>query len=536
MAEVKKHKSHAGLIVFIVILVIIGLPIALLYGFCYDATKHDPNIQPAEASQVVQDAVFDSFAPAKAEKKLKLSVGQEQLNSVFKGIYNKLNPEVQKYVKGIYVDINNEKYTFYVEAEVPMFSSRAIVETTFTETINETNPLQGYFTFKIVDAKVARLSGALDWVDRFAPNALTDFGKTLQNAFQNAGLSIKVDMKQRTFTYVKADLVKDAMKMIGEQKLVGDLIDVFFEKGLTKLNPNGGTAMTFETNLVPLHTNANYVVEADSLNLDLAPYKTKTLDLIKKGIVPVTSKDLGAIQQYLIRGYEGSSETERNAVKNLNLTSIGISDYTTYKGADLESGKVDIEQSMKEQAIANIPTFATNHIIGSISESDINSMLHASSLIGTSTIFTKGSGETADLVYVTFNDVTAQLVNDHVYLSLAASLNGYDIRFIIVTTLDASAEQLAQYKVALRFDSFYFGEYKAPQNIENTILDYMGKGFASTGEIAFLNNSLILDFSGSIDTITDAAIKLVGNPKAEVIGNGLGDANAKLQLSIQPHI
>ena len=534
--ENKKH--HAGLIVLIIILIVIVLPIALIYGFCFDTTRHDPNGKEADISKVVNDSVARSFANTKTTHKLHLEVSQDDLNGVFKKVYNGMAPTARQYVKGVYVEANGNNYDFYIEGEVPAFSTRVIINTTLSEVKNELNPLEGSFQFKINKISLARFGWVMDVVKTFAASSLKDLGITLQNAIKNSGLSLTVDLERSLITYKKTDLLNDAAAMLNNQTLFKNLLSDFFEKDLVSLG-NAQKALSFDTELSSLHTNDNYVVLADSLGLDLASYNTKLVTLLNKGIVDPSQNNLPNIQQYLIRGYDGVSASVSNAVKDLDLSSIGIADYQTYKGADLEAGKADIRASMTTQALANLPKFATEHVVGAISEAEINSMLHASSLIGSGFDMTLNNSETGKdytNVYIVFNDVTAQIVNDHIYFSMSVSLNGYDVRFVVTTLIDTTETEMENYRIGLKIENLYFGSELVGETLKADIYKYLTDAFSGSDGISYSNNRFIIDFSSAINPATDYAIKIVGKPVARLIGTSLTDVNAKLELGINPNI
>lgn len=534
-------RVRAGGVIAIILLLIILLPIGLLYGFCYDNTKHEATTEQKEVSALVEDALFESFLPAKDEGKLKFAITQDDLNAVFNKLYNGFSSDVKQWVSGVFVEVNGDQYDFYLEAGLPisfpLFATRLIISTTFSETIVEGNELDGAFVFTIDNIKIARLGHIDGIIKNFAADVISDLGKEIQNALTKAGLGITVDLANNTMTYSKESLLQDVVSKVGSGNVfVSELMNLFFEKGLTRLNANAEKAMQFDTNLAPLNTNAEYVNISDSLDLYLGGYKNNLVTLLDAGVIQASSSDLSNVFQYLVRGYNGVSASVSNAVKNLDLSSVGISDYTQYKGADLEKDKADISVSMKNQALSNLGKFATDHVIGSISEAELNSMLHASGVIGSGTIMTKQYSTGYQAVYLAVRDVTAQLVNDKVYLSVAMSINGYDARFIITTSIDEANSDLSHYKIALSIDDFYFGQYAASESLKTVIRDYLVEAFPSGETISVSNNDLIIDFSSSIDTLVDTAIKLVGTPNVSIIGEGLADDQARLQLGITPHL
>ena len=537
MAE-EKRKSHVGLIIFIVILVIIGLPIGLVYGFCYDGSHHEKSTYEKEISTVVQDAVFDSFKDTSTNKRLHFAITQEDLNAVFARLYTNMPQNAKDYVDGLFVDIKDNHYDFTVEAHVPLFATKAIISTTFLDEVNATSPLDGRFVFRIDDVKIGRLGGALGLAKNFAAKEINDLAKTLQNLFEKNGIHITVDLDKGELSYTKRALLQDAGAFMGNNDYLGTFLSSFFENRLIGLDQQSGTSLSFTTDLQPLHTNGIHVVESDGLSIPFQTYSEKLRTLIRSTNIEANANLLSNIYQYLIRGYDGVSSAVRTSVANIDFSSIDIADYTAYKGEDLEKDKVDLGQSMKLQALTNLPTFAIDHLVGSISEEDLNSMLHASSIIGSGTMLLKKDANNAvkDLVYLTFSDVTAQITHDHIHLTIGMSLNGYQVRFVVVTNLNSTSADLEQYKVRLGIDSMYFGTLEASADLQNTLKGYLGNALGNGGVVSYQNGSIIFDFSSSIDAAVDTAIKLVGKPTVSLEGLGLGDPTARLDLGIDPNL
>ena len=545
MAEEKKKKSHAGLIIFIVILIIIGLPIGLAYGFFYDGSHHEKSTYEKEISAVVEDSLFDSFKETSAKKKLHFAITQQDLNAVFAKLYNDMPQDAKNYVDGLFVDIKDNHYDFTLEAHVPLFASKAIISTTLSDEVNATSPLDGRFVFRIDDVKVGRLGGALGIAKNFAAKDIINLGKNLQNLFEKNGIHITVDLEKEELVYTKRALLQDAGAFMGNNDYLNTFLSTFFEKQLITLDTQSGPSLAFDTNLEPLHTNASHVVEEDGLSLPLRTYSEALLTLTQSNGIDNLDQ-LAKIFQYLIRGYDGVPASVRSAVSAIDFSSIGIADYTQYKGEDLEEDKVDLAQSMKEQALANLPTFATEHLVGSITEEDLNSMLHASSIIGSGTILAKKvipvvlgwfhKGTIKEVAYLTFSDVTAQITQDHIHLTIGMSLNGYQVRFVVVTKLNSTPEDLNQYKIRLDIENMYFGNLEASAALQKTLKEYLGDALGNAGVVAYQNGSIVFDFSSSIDALTDTAIKLVGDPTVSLKGQGLSDPNARLDLGIDPYL
>ena len=526
-------RGHPVLVTLLILfLVLIVLPIGLLYGFFYDPTVHTPTTGEADTTQLVSDAFFDSFKNAKQDKALKLKVSQESLNQVFAKVYQRLPAEAKNYVSGVYVDVNNTNYDFFVEAHVPLFNTRAVIKTELTDTVNETNPLEGFYQFKFTDVRVGRIGGVTGLINTFAKDGLTSVMNQLQSGLASAGLHMTVSWADQSITYTKANLLQDASKLLGQQELVTSALTQFFATNAVTLNKNAGTNMEFDTDLAKFHTKEGYVDENNDLNLKLDDYAANLRSLIDKGIVSFDDANLGDVYNYLIRGYDDVGESVRNKVASLDLSSIGIADVTAYKGADLQPAS-SLESKVKEQI--NLIDIA-NKQIAKISEADINEMLGASNFVGTGAVFArKATGANSEMVHLTFDNFNANILDGKMYFTIGMSVNGYEVRVILTTTMTS----FENYRMTLKFDGAYFGETALSKEFTDMIKNKLGTAFSS-GSCAFYNaaeDAIILDFRDAVNGSGHrAAIELVGTPEAKLEGASLGDENACLDLTIKPNL
>lgn len=528
--NVKVKKGHPVLVTLLVLFtVLIVLPVGLAYALFFDSTTHTQTTTQTEMSQVIQDSLFDSFKPAKQKGKLEFKVTQDQLNAAFNSVYKQMPTEAQKYVSGIYVDVNNTNYDFYVEAGIPIFKSRAIIRTEMTDVVNETSPLDGYFQFKIKEIQVGRINGIVGLINTFAKDPMTQAMNNLQSSLARSGLHLTVSWADQAITYTKANLLTDMTGKLGSNnQLVSSALEEFLSSNVVTLNGQAGTNLEIDTNLAKFHTKAGYVDEANDLNLKLEDYIAKLQTLIDNNVLLPASENLAPVFTYLIRGYDDVAASTKSIVDGLDLSTIGITDKAAYKGANL-TPETSLEDKVKSQiTIAGIAAKK----IAKISEADINEMLAGTGLIGNGTVMARKNGQNpAEAVYFVFDNFNANILNDKMYFTAGLSVNGYETRAIITTTMTSFAD----YKMTLKVDGWYLGESNASAAMKTVIQDKIASGFSGEGAVSYDANSgsFVLDFSQAVqDSGMKVAIELAGTPQATLIGASITDENACLDLTI----
>ena len=527
----KEKKGHAGLVILIIVLVIIFLPIGVVFALCYDNSKRE-HVPSQDYTAVVQKSLADSFRSAKEQKKLNLRVTQEDLNGVLEKALTQMPVQAKDYVKGLFVDINNQNYDFRVELDVPGFSTVAVLKTQMTEVVDNVNPLKGSFEFSILDVTVGRLTGALGIAENFAGKQIQSLGPTLQKALEDAGIHATVDMTTKKITYTKSALQTDIVTMMQGEQMVTTFIKEFLSLGLTSLNPSSGTAIEMVTDLTPLQTNAAYV-SASTPDLHLDTHAAELGRLLDEGKVTSDANLMKNVFNYLVRGYQGSSEAIRNAVASIDFSSLGISDWTAYKGENPEANKVDIAKKLYNQ-ITIYDVLANKHV-GDIKESDVNSLLACAGVVGNCFIMNSVVNGTNQPVYFAIDDLRCEILDGKLNFILGINVNGCEIQAIICTEAKQSTSPTDRYKMFAHVTDFYLGEKKISADIQNLFRDYIKQAMNVSEYFSYdtASDTFIIDYTGLVDsTGRRAEIEAAGSPAFSFKGSSLTDPKACLSLDV----
>ena len=518
-----KKKKHTGLIVGIILgvfFIIFILPIILVFAFFFDGARVDASqIKEQEVSEVVENSLFNSFSNVKDTGKLDLHISQDDLNGVFKKAYSSIDETAKSFVEGFWVDINDNHYTFFIEVKLAFFKTKISFATSLIDEVNTTNPLEGRYLFKMDSVSLGRLSASPSMASTLDT---TDTVSSLEDSLAEKGLHLKIDLANNQLVYKKSDLQKDVTAFMESNDILGAAITQFLADGLATVNTNSGKNISFITDISSLRTNELYVDPNNDINLDLASYAAKTSTALKK----YTSLNSNRVEfmKYLIHGYDESSAETQNLVYNLDLSDIGISNVTAYKGANLAEA-TPLNDKVKNQI--NAVDIATNKI-AEIKESDINAFLKSSSAIGTGTILTNAN---KDVVYVVVDNVNCNIVNNKLYITVGINVNGYETRVIILTDF----VKMENYKLSLSIENVYFGTHEINAKLRSVIDSYLGTALGNGSIISYngSTNLLEMDFSSAVEESGfKDVIEASGEPKAALVGASLTDPNAAISLTI----
>ncbi len=525
----KKKKHHVGLIVTLVILfVVIVLPISLTYILFYDATTTsfvgDDNVS---TESMLKKKTVSAFSDSKTSGKIDLAIEQNDLNQLLYGAYKEMPSQASQYVKKFYCDVEGKQYTFSFDAEVPLFKSRLRLVTTLDDYSDDSG--RGIY-FKIDDIKIGRTGGLKSIATSIASNFITD--ADLTKMFASTGLNMKVSLADAKITYARGDYIADLKKMIGgSNALVTSMLDTFFDNNLASLEPEGGIDVLID--LAKLHTNSAYCDPTHTLDIDVPAIGTNIKTLLKGGIVDDDQTKLGYVMNYLVRGYDLASSSAQSYISGKDLTSIGIADVEAYDGANLAS-ETTITDALKNRI--NLTDIAQGKI-GYIDETDINDTLQSVAAIGQGIVLDYVDSSDALVSCVCIDDLYANIFNNHIYLTLGLSINGYETSIVF----DTAYKGLSDYVMTLEVSDLYFGTLSASEDLQSYLFDLMESSFSGDSEFFFdsATGVFTVDVKAAIENADatckaaiTAAMATGKELKATLTGSALAD-NGTIQVTIE---
>lgn len=515
----KKHRAlKAFLIVVLSFVFIAGALVGAVYGCFYDGGRSD--FVPGETTnitEVVSNMVVDSLDDTKDTKKLRFQIQEHDLNQIMYDAYKntKLNNE---YIKGITLDIVGNNYNFYLDAAVPLFKTRLQLQTTLDQQIIDG---KNAFVFTIKDIKIGRIGGLFDLALKLFGNFLND--EVISNLLSQTGLSINCDIKNKRLYYGEDDVLNDVLKIIGdgeENGLYGEILtDAFFRRFISFEFSDG--SLDTVVDLTKLEHSNNYTTPEKELNINIANYKSKITTLLNNKTL--SRENIKQAFDFLLRGYDETSEEGKNWANSKDLSSIGITDCTSYLGESFKAGN-NFESIITSQI--SLESLASGHI-ATISENDLNSLIRTFNIIGYSFFLTREvSPNEYKVNNITISDLYCNIVDDHIYFVLKIDVNGHETTFAILSKTTANEAG----KIAFNIEEVYFGEDKATPTLAKYFIALLANSTMNTSWIKFDTNanSINIDYGEAISASPFSSY-IVGAISTSITGASL-DAEGGISL------
>lgn len=515
----KKHKLAGLWVALTIIFALVIAPVLAVYIALYDANSTDfIGTDTLDQEAMIKRLGVDSLDNCKTEAEISFRITQDDLNEFLYLAASQMPSEASQYVKKFYVEIGEDTYTFFVDAEVPMFKTRIQIETTISEEASYGGAQKDTFVFTISNIQIGRIANIQNKLFTWTKDYISD--SKLNESFANAGLSMKSDLAHKRITYKKDSMFNDLKKLMGESSdndMFSTILDDLLKGGFVNLDFNDEKALAMNIGLTSLHTNINYCNSANELNLNVGQYRDKLVTLMNRGVV--NEQDMSKAFSYLVYGYDNSSADVQSYIAGKNLSSIGISNYTTYKGADLHYEK-NVKDSLTEQITP------ANIMLGKVcqlTESEINDVIKTTNLIGFSYLLDRQLDDgTYKVNYITIDNFYSNIVNGKLYLVIGIDINGYETSICVVAEETSSHD----YTLFMNITDVYYGTNVASDDLKVLFYDMIDEAVDNEDWFVFdkANGEIQFTFEQVIDDSGyRAAVDAAGTASAALIGSSLAD-------------
>lgn len=457
--------AKAGVIIPLAILGTVVLAVGGLYLTVMDWTPSTYEDAGISNEQVLRRQLVRSLKNSKTEKKIEYKIDQDSLNQILlnsrKSI--KLDDPLNEMIGDFYVEIDGENYRFYVNGDFKAIKTRVVIDTTLTS--DEENY---YFIINKINAGHFPAYGILKNTGLLSQVPLED-------AFKNAGLNVKVDYENDRLMYPRKNLEEDIMKMMSSN--TDDLMKGAIETLALSFDFKEGIGAS--GNLEPLikndavsdcsssgsHYDYYYKIE-DSIASATKTIgdKLKEANVSDEAINETSETAFKSIQQLFEKG------DEVNTIMKDRIRSI---DFMTYS-----SGGIDVE-------------------VAGIDESEINSVLLTTGILGKSYIFYFQDEFSYVVVDNFYCDIFSNEEGSFINYTVGVNLNGLETRAIIETKCSPIVNEFAA-----EFDitNIYYGEKKASSQFAKVAKDFLKDALESMDDSSWMNyqpsnDTMTIDFS-----------------------------------------
>lgn len=521
----EKKKHHPIRNILIILLILILLPIILLYAFCYDT--HTFDFTPEEnfnTQTLMQKKLVHSFDDTKTSGALKLDVTQDDLNNVLFQVRDSLPEQVKNHIRLFAIDITDDNYVFYVDLKASIFQTQLKLYTKLSEEKDATNPMNGYFAFAIEDAQIGRLHGfakiAVDMVKRYISD------EQLTKVLSETGLHMEADLGNQRILYRKSNISSDILNLFSSSNsstMASSFLSAAFQNDLLDLNPNENDALVMNLSLSKFADNQTYTDTTKKLNADLSSYPSQMNTLLSDNIIAATQDEMNKTMDYLLKGYEKSSDDVKSYVQDKDFSSIGIQNTMAYTGVTLGT-ETEIDNILTSQFNkVHLATFTPGKI-AELTETEIGYAILQSGIFGKSYVFFDQNKDSSYTInYLTVDDAYCQILDNALDLIVGININGYET--VVVLSTDASTMQ--DLKINLTVKQLFYGEVKLNDDMKNFIYGILESSLSDSSWASFNKESgiLTLNIEGALqDSLLKAALDTGVINKNSFTGNMVGSS------------
>ncbi len=446
----------------LVILIIVGAAVGITLYQLSDSSFSEPDylkdIEPIKYN--ANNFISRSFENTKENGEIELTFEEKELNIILKSICLDLDEQIKDsniVIETMYVDVlenNDIKFISYLDV---MGFKTSLKGDFHMELINMD------FTIQINNIQVGKMN-----FEREKVVALIKMinGDNLKNDLSLDGINISSDLSKMTVT-ISIDSLKDKivslMKETDEYGLYSTLLGIIFRIDdlihLAKdvheigMNINLNQFAYSEEKDVPMP----YFVNFDDVNI-------KVETLLNNNIA--NEENVNDIATFIARGNNASNEVI-DATKDIDLSSVGINNNSTYKGIINYD-----DRSFSDTLISQIPTSIEelNNFNGfKLRESEWNNFFAKSDAIGQIFNFIREEDGLFKSSYIGVNSLYIDIIDNHFALYLTISINGKNL----VINFELDNEKTDGLKINSIVSSMRLGEIELLDNEIKSLLTFL---------------------------------------------------------------
>lgn len=462
-----RKKKIWPLVLLIVLVVILVFPIVLVYALFYDANtkkivlKNDLNFK-----RIGNEIITDSLDHTIDHQKIEINVTENDIDNVLHLAMDRYMKE-NKFVKKAYVYVKGTAYNFFVDLDGVVIKSRVKVSTSMHE-----NEDKSAFIFEIKDVSVGRVSGikgpAESLVNRFVNE------DTINRFIAQTGLSVKFDQANFALVYSKAGLMNDLQRLT-ESEGLGLYFDVINNMVVNNLVSFDLSTDNFAEGYIDLtRLRTNELVTDDASHIKVQPEQVSEqcrdnlVALIDHGDVDPETTDIQTVFDYLFRGYDPLTDSQKAVIDTIDFSYVDIDDKTTYKGFDLNDVENKLYDKMRLTVDGDALTDKTLNPrykkICTLTEEDINDYIASREIVGYTSLLYYKTGDSYKVNYVTVDNFYTNIYKNSENKNIAelvckVNMNGYHTSLTFATEMGDGT--FANNELVFTIKEMKFGEVDA---------------------------------------------------------------------------
>lgn len=500
-----KKRRHIGLwITLTVIVLLVAAPVVGAYALFYDASSPKfTGKDDFDSTSLLKRKLVDSLDDTKETGNLKFKITQDDLNEVLYLFWNNLNQEAKNFFKGADLKIKGTEYTFSAYLNAHFFDFKTKFSITGVLENQEDD-----FVFVLKEVKLGRLSGIESVGKQLLSRMISQ--EQIDSAIAETGFHIHVDLEKLGIRYNKNDMIEDIKMVIGKannqsvSKPGDDLNPMSLVSNLLQKESVGFSfenEIDLDFSLAQAHTNANFLTpekELPNVYQDaVQEEELKVKKLYQEGKIEYQNDinqditNASCVLSFLEIGYDGLIESNKDYIRSLDLTSIGIADATTYPGKT-HAPSYDVATEM------------TGALPGTfyVSENDLTHLMENVGIVGYSVVVPDQRGDDYKFANFVVDNFYVNVMNDTLVMSIGVSVGGYDTWFILENKHSAETIDDLPYGIRLDLVSAHMGELEMEETTKSFVFSLINFACSEKNvswfSIDSSNGQVIIDFSKAV--------------------------------------
>ena len=455
--------------VLLVAVLVTGVVLAVMIHEKRDVT--DPAVAAKHRGlyTVLNSHMEADLTAARESGEARFLFSEEDLKFLFYAILQSINPPSGVTLSGVDVTVADGVYTLAVSAKIGVMPTVLRTGLSFAESA-------GSYSVTLTQASAGSLEvvrGLGHWI-----LCRTD-PKKVESALASAHLYCSVDLDAMTVTFTKENILRTVSALTGSEEdaaLLHLLLDVVLDHGsLLSLSLGDNNLLGAVLHLARIRYNAE---ERGALpyTYDFDAVARQTETLLATGVI--TEEQVPPVFRLLVKGYESLSDKDKEALREVDLTSVGVTDKETYRGMMEKERRSLSDLLTNDQFFLSsgslLPTFGVK-----ITDDMLTEVLRSMNFVGFSLAFS--GADTGRVAYVVIEQFNLLATEDHIDLGMIVNINGVQT----VMTAALSAPPAAGVAINAKVDSVMLGEEPLTEAQRRELLTYLASAADGVDFIAF---------------------------------------------------
>ncbi|MCR4661832.1 MAG: hypothetical protein K5765_07565 [Clostridia bacterium] len=525
-----RRSGCAGCITAFIIILVLVLATALALFFLVRDTSpimtEDATKDTRSTEQIVKSLMGSALLETEDAAEIDATFSEADLNAILAGI---VRSNKVKGLEGLAINfIDDNSLSFKASFKFSIFQALINADIGFSES-EDGKTLT--FTFKSIKAgKIPMSDTIIKWVGQLAKLDQTIANISVGGTKLNAKLEyspLRVSVAKETILNLVLNQATSESNNVATSLLSWAVSD----NDLGKLS-FGKNGVGIKINLTELaYSQVRDGDMSTSINVDQIDTKLETL--LNNGAIDCSQIDVSA--NFIIKGYDKLSSSEKDAISEIDYSSIGINNKQNYEGV-LPSE----EHTFMQYALGSLDVDMDNPAIimtsGSaymkVKESDINTIILTKSLVGTTVTFynLKNDG-TYDVSIITLEAFNMDIKDNETTLSFVISINGYKT----IMKIKCAGEPQTGTSLTLNITNMHVGSKVASNDLVKAFLTKVNEAVSGDNWLSCNVEEKTITFSFDSIVKEKQVLKTIMNlsgtqTKSSLKDNNDGDGFVQLEI------